>query len=248
MGPRAAVASLLACGVQLTVARFAHDPDGKKAHSHKFLSFCGDDGTAGGMYTISCEFNAQTNWPDMVDAFTYLTYPVCSKGMPASFDTVTGSFTACAALSMVSQTANNKGEVTRDPMKFPLKTTDPTGMDVYQPVIVPVGEPETNPHHLVWPEGRQPSVAQLAVAPPEADGAAREKIKLLRNLAITHGTGANRTPAHAFTTSRKNPLPPPLAARPPTPPSLTHSPHQTHYVRASPEPPCSSLVHAPRHP
>jgi len=63
-------------------------------------------------------------------------------------------------------------------------------MDVYQPVIVPVGEPETNPHHLVWPEGRQPSVAQLAATLPEADGAAREKIKLLRNLAIMHGTGS----------------------------------------------------------
>ena len=223
MGPRAAVTSLLACGVQLTVARFAHDPTGKKAHSHKFLAFCGDDGLHGGMYTISCEFNGQMTWPDMADGFSYLTYPVCTKGLPAAHDSDNDVFSACSGVALVNQQANNKGEVTRDPMKFPLKTANPPSLpalsdfpDVYQPVVVPVGEPETNPHHLVWPEGRQPSVAQLASS--EAMGSAREKIKLLRDLAILHGAGcrlASRTTAHACTAS---PLPSPL---PPLPSRLS---------------------------
>lgn len=230
MGPRVAVASLVACGVKMTVARFAHDTTGNKAHSHTFLAFCGDDGTNGGMYTISCEFNAQTIWPDMVDGFTYLTYPVC-KGLLAS-SLGLGTFSTCSSLALVDQRANDKGDVGRLPMRFPLKTVSPASLDVYQPVLVPVGKPETNLHHLVWPEGRRPSVAQLAADSPEAMGQARDTIARLRDLAIMHGAGSRLGSKPCPRLRRLAPA----SSCPPLPTSLSHCPHSRFPFPRRPDP------------
>jgi len=68
------------------------------------------------------------------------------------------------------------------PIYFPYNT-DTAGIgssavNVFQPVIVPVGERETNPHHLQWPASRT--------------GASRtsyDQIDALRSLALTHGVG-----------------------------------------------------------
>ena len=164
------VCLLRACCARPASGRFFNDNRGPLTHTHKFLWFCGDDGDAGGVCTGECTYPKEPlKWPLRADGLTYLTNTVCT----ASHKTCSGTMAnTCGFTGLEPQgypptppVSWASGSIvmldnTRDPLFYPFggatPLQQPAGANVMQPVVVPQGKRESNPHHLRWPVSRDP--------------------------------------------------------------------------------------------
>jgi len=159
---------LVACCAQLASGKFFNDNRGPQTHEHKFLFFCGDDGSAGGICTGECRWaKPDLKWPLRADGFTYLTHQICTAAHTTCSGTMAAhcGFTTIGGSPPTPPVSWAAGTIiavdnTRDPLMYPFGGASPMASsqpaNVMQPVVVSIGKRESNPHHLRWPISRDP--------------------------------------------------------------------------------------------